>query len=159
MATVAARPLTAAEYLLMPDDGQPTELVRGEIVLMNGPAPRHGEVCCQGANLLRRHLDDNPVGRVITNDAGVVTEHNPDTVRGPDVAYYSFQRVPRGPLPRGYLPVAPELVFEIRSPSDRWTDLHAKVAEFLLAGVLAVAVLDETTETITCSARRRGPAL
>ena len=148
MATIAARPLTAAEYLLLPDTGRPTELVRGEVVPMNLPSPRHGEICCQVAYLLRRCLDDHPTGRVVTNDAGVITEHDPDTVRGPDVAYYGFQRVPQGPLPRGYLAVAPELAFEVRSRTDRWADLHAKVAEYLRAGVLLVGVLDEATEAI-----------
>ena len=35
----------------------------------------------------------------------------------------------------------------MRSPSDRWADLLAKVAEYLAAGVLAVLVLDEESQT------------
>jgi hypothetical protein len=60
------------------------------------------------------HLDRHDTGRLVGNDSGVVTEHEPDTVRGADVAYYSYERIPRGPLPRGrYLTVMPELVFEV----------------------------------------------
>ena len=33
------------EFLMMPDDGVPRELVRGRIVTMNVPAPRHGYFC------------------------------------------------------------------------------------------------------------------
>jgi len=44
------------------------------------------------------------------------------------------------------LPVVPELVFEVRSPTDRWGPILAKVAEYLEAGVTVVCVLDQMTE-------------
>jgi Uma2 family endonuclease len=56
--------------------------------------------------------------------------------------------VPKGPLPAGLLPVSPELVFEVRSPSDRWKELHAKVAEYLRVDVRAVCILDDETRSI-----------
>jgi Uma2 family endonuclease len=138
--------LTAEEFRRLPDDGKPKELKRGRVILMNLPAPRHGEICGQVYYLLRRHFEDRPLGRVVCNDSGVVTEHDPDTVRGPDVAFYSYSRVPPGPIPPGYLAVVPELVFEVRSPTDRWGPILAKVAEYLEAGVTVVCVLDEMTE-------------
>jgi Uma2 family endonuclease len=141
--------LSAEEYRLLPDNGAPTELVRGKLVPMNMPAPRHGEICGNVVFLLRLFLEDKDLGRVVSNDSGVVTEHDPDTVRGPDVAYYSFARVPRGPLPEGYLSVAPEIVFEVRSPGDRWRDILAKVSEYLAASVLRVCVLDPQRQTVT----------
>src|SRR5947208_16588164 len=55
--------LTAEEYMLLPDDGRLTELVRGEVVEMAQPNIRHGEICGQVYYLLRRFLDDHPVGR------------------------------------------------------------------------------------------------
>jgi Uma2 family endonuclease len=97
--------------------------------------------------LVGRFLDDNDVGRLVSNDSGVVTERDPDTVRGGDVAFYSYTRVPRGPLPRGYLPVVPELVFEVRSPTDRWGAILAKVGEYLEAGVTLVCVLDDVSRS------------
>jgi Uma2 family endonuclease len=78
----------------------------------------------------------------------MLTERNPDSVRGPDVAFYSYKRVPRGPLSPVLLPVAPELVFEVRSPSDRWIMLHEKIAEYLGAGVQCVCVLDDENTNI-----------
>jgi Uma2 family endonuclease len=141
MATAEAL-LTAEEYRLLPDDGPPTELVRGRIVPVNMPAPRHGEICANVVLLVGGYARAQGLGRVSCNDSGVVTERGPDTVRGADVAYYSYTRVPRGPLPAGYLPVAPDLVFEVRSPGDRWRDILAKVVEYLDAGVTAVCVLD-----------------
>jgi Uma2 family endonuclease len=93
-------------------------------------------------------LEEHDIGHVLTNDSSTVTERDPDTVRGPDVAYYSYKRVPKGPLPRGLLLVSPELVFEVRSPNDRWNELHVKIAEYLSAGVLTVCVLDDENKSI-----------
>lgn len=141
--------LTAEEYMALPDsfDG-PTELVKGVLITMPPPWPRHGEICAQIVYLLKRYLDDCPIGRVLGNDSSMITERDPDSVRGPDVAYYSYARVPKGPLSRGLLSAAPELVFEVRSSSDRWSKLHEKIAEYLSAGVLSVFVMDDETKSI-----------
>jgi Uma2 family endonuclease len=148
MATAASL-LTAEAYMSLPDefDG-PTELVKGVLVTMLPPWPRHGEICAQVVYLLRRYLDDYPLGRVLSNDSSMITERDPDSVRGPGVSYYSFQRMPKGPLPAGLLSVSPELVFEVRSPSNRWSELHVKVAEYLNVGVQAVCVLDDFTRSV-----------
>ena len=138
--------LTAEDYLGLPDNGVPNELVRGRVVSMNLPTPRHGEICVQTIYLVRRFLDDRRLGRLVSNDAGVVTEQDPDTVRGSDIAFYSFNRIPPGPVPQGYLSVVPELVFEVRSSGDRWGRILAKVGEYLQAGVTVVCVLDQMTE-------------
>lgn len=145
MATVTSL-LTAEEYMALPDSFEgPTELVKGVLATMTPPPPRHGEICAQVVYLLRKFLENHPIGRVVSNDSSMLTERNPDSVRGPGVSYYSFSKTPKGPLPAGLLPVAPELVFEARSPSDRWGKLHEKIAEYLAAGVLTVCVLDDDT--------------
>jgi Uma2 family endonuclease len=93
-------------------------------------------------------LDAHPIGRALSNDSGIVTERDPDTVRGADIAYYSFERVPKGPLPAGLLDIAADLVFEVLSPSDRWSEVQVKVAEYLDAGVRAVCVVDDDTRSV-----------
>jgi Uma2 family endonuclease len=141
--------LTAEQYMAIPDSFEgPTELVKGVLITMTPPPPRHGEICAQIVYLLRRYLDDYPIGRVVSNDSSMLTERNPDSVRGPDVSFYSYKRVPKGPLPPGLLTVSPELVFEVRSPSDRWSEMHIKVAEYLNAGVQAVCVADDGTKSL-----------
>ncbi|MBX6312093.1 MAG: Uma2 family endonuclease [Isosphaeraceae bacterium] len=120
--------LTAEEFGRRPDPGYPEELVRGRIVAMPSPKPRHGEVCGrQVVYLLRRFLEDNDLGRMLSNDAGIITERDPDTVRGAEVAFYSYARLSKGPWPDRYPDVAPELVVEVRSPNDRWRDLYTKI--------------------------------
>jgi Uma2 family endonuclease len=140
--------LTAEEYATLPDTGRATELVRGKIVTMNVPAPMHGYICSNVVALLRAHTDPRNLGRVMSNDSGVVTRRDPDTVRGADVSYYSFDRLPRGPFSNRYLSVVPELVVEVLSPDDRWSDVHAKTAEYLEAGVVVVCVIDPGTESV-----------
>jgi Uma2 family endonuclease len=93
-------------------------------------------------------LDYHDIGHLLCNDAPVQTERDPDTMRGADVAYISYERRPRGPLPRdSYIPEVPELIFEVRSPTDRWSKIMIKVGEYIEAGVKKVCVLDEQTHT------------
>jgi Uma2 family endonuclease len=148
MATVTSL-LTAEEYMALPDsfDG-PTELVKGVLVTMPPARPRHGEICARISFLIQLYLESNPLGRVVTNDSGMITERDPDSVRGPDVAFYSYERIPKGPLPSGLLSVSPELVFEIRSPSDRWGELFVKVAEYLNVGVRTVCLVDDESKSV-----------
>ncbi len=145
MATAEAL-LTAEEYGTMPDDGRRTELVRGRIVEVGQPNFTHGQICGQAAFLLLTFVKEHDLGRVITNDSGIVTHRDPDTVRGADVAYYSFIRLGKEKTPSLYPDVPPDLVIEVRSPGDRWREILAKVTEYLHLGVPVVCVLDPESE-------------
>jgi Uma2 family endonuclease len=142
------RLLTAEEFADLPDSGVPRELLQGMVVEMNVPAPRHGEICWNVARQIGGYAEDQGVGRIVINRSGIITARDPDTVRGGDVAYYSFSRIPRGPLPRGYLNVLPELVFEVRSPTDRWSQVLPKAMDYLETGVLVVCVVDDVGERL-----------
>lgn len=147
--SLATSLVTAAEFSQMPDPGHPQELVRGVIVDMPPPKFRHGKVCNRVANLLTNFVDEHSLGHVLGNDSGIVTEQRPDTVRGPDVSFVSFAKVPRDAEPE-YLTIAPDAVFEVVSPSDRRSEIHYKVAEYLLMGVAAVYVVDPETSRVHC---------
>lgn len=141
--------ITAEQYAAMPcPEGHPTELLHGNVVTMVPPRPRHGQLCARISHLLQNYLDEHPLGHVLTNDSGVITKRNPDTVRGADIAFYSFERVPPGPLPEDLLDIAPDVVFEVLSPNDRWSDVQEKVTEYLEVNVRAVCVVDDTTRSI-----------
>jgi Uma2 family endonuclease len=145
MSPTAATLMTAEEFRLLPDNGRPVELVKGVVVEMSLPTPRHGQICARVSYLLSRFQEDNPLGTVVGNDAAIITQRGPDTVRGADVAFYSYQKVPRGELPIGYMDISPDLAMEVRSRSDRWSAIRVKVNEYLNAGVTLVCVLDEET--------------
>jgi Uma2 family endonuclease len=147
--SIATSPLTAAEFGNLPDPGHPQELVRGVIVDMPPPKLRHGVVCINIGAELRNFCRDRQLGRVFGNDAGIITERNPDSVRGADVGFISFAKIPPGPLP-DYLEIPPDALFEVLSPSNRRGDVHRKVAEYLELGVPAVNVVDPDTSRVHC---------
>jgi len=134
--------MTAEEFGKRPDPGYPEELVRGRVVSMSVPDRRHGYVCGRADRIFGNFVDERDIGRVMCNDSGVITERGPDTVRGADLAYYSYSRLAKGKLPAGIGPEVPELIVEVCSENDRWVEILDKVAEYLNAGVLVVIVLD-----------------
>jgi Uma2 family endonuclease len=141
--TTPPKLLTIEEYARLPDDGRMTELVRGRVVVVTRPSSFHGFVCSKIDRVVGNFVDANDLGRVLSNDAGIITERDPDTLRGADVCFYSYARVPRGPLPEeGYIETTPDLVFEVVSPSDRWPQVLTKVGEYLTAGVAVVCVVN-----------------
>jgi len=136
------KPLTADEYFRLPMPDHPTELVRGDVVEMNQPGYRRGKVSNRIGRLIDESVEANDLGEVASNDSGVITERGLDSVRGPDVAYYSYSRLPKDQEPEGDPEVAPDLVFELLSPSNQWPQVLTKVAEYLQAGVIVAVVVD-----------------
>ena len=141
--------LTAEEYGALLEDGRRTELVRGKVIELPRPKPLHGKVCMEIARLLGNHLHDHDVGHGLANDAGFVMERDPDTVRGPDVAFFSYDRLPPDADLTEYPLVAPEVAFEVLSPGDRPGRLEDKVDRMLAAGVHVVVLVDPRTHTAT----------
>jgi Uma2 family endonuclease len=117
------------------------------------PGFRHGYV--QGR--IYRKLDDfataNQFARV-TVDSGVITERRPDSVRGPDVAVWSYDRLPKDQLPIGYPEVAADLCVEVLSPNDRPGEVRDKVREYFARGVRMVWVADPEDRAVRV---HRGP--
>jgi Uma2 family endonuclease len=140
--------MSADEFCRLYPDRR-AELVEGVVKELPMPGVEHGIICLLIGRLLGNFVEERSLGRVLCNDTWVLTRRSPDGVRGMDVAYISYARLPRGPAPRGRLEVPPELVVEVRSPSDTWTDTFAKVVEFLQAGVDVVAVIDPETRTVS----------
>jgi Uma2 family endonuclease len=150
--SVAAPPpalLTAEEFVRLPDSGRRRELVGGQIVEVPMPPPKHGFLCMDLAASVYNHVRANDLGRVATNDSWVKTRGGPDTVRGADIAFWSYERLARGPVPDGLIPVPPDLVIEVRSPSEGWSDVFIKVGEYLAAGVRVACILDPKSETLS----------
>jgi Uma2 family endonuclease len=151
MSLTSRRPISADEFARMPEtpDGSREELVKGAIVTVS-PPPKfdHGFIQAAIVMLLGRHLAVSPTGRV-TTESGVVTEHDPDTVRGPDVAYWSYARVPKDVPIETYPDAAPDLCVEILSTGERYGRVQQKLGEYLARGVRAVWVVDPADRSVT----------
>lgn len=118
------------------------ELVKGVVKEYPGSGAKHGKVCANIGYWIAEHVHAHDLGHTMSNDSWIQTTTNPDTIRGADVCFFSHERLPRGPVPGGLLSVFPELVVEVRPPKAPWTDMYQKVAEYVIAGVRAVVVLD-----------------
>ncbi len=142
MATATPTKLLTAEEFMAADLGEGTfELVRGEIVFMPPPRPDHGVVCANAVAILWNFGRKSGFGYVLSNDSAVVTERGPDTVRGPDVCFYSFARWPRTEVGSALPPVPPDLAVEVVSPGNRAGQISRKVAEYQGVGTLLVMVI------------------
>lgn len=138
--------ITAEEFLNMPEpeDGSNQELFRGEIVTMAMNQAEHCLVHAQLVWLLKNVVNPGKLGWVLMANA-VTNERDPDTVRGPDISFYSISRVPN--RPHGYNPLPPDLIVEILSPSDRRDAVREKIREYIVAGVRLVWVVDPDART------------
>src|SRR5256884_3451095 len=132
--------LTADElqHVYVPD--KRVELVRGLLVVRELPGMRPARVAMDLALALGAHVRAAGLGRVYA-EAGFKLASDPDTVRGPDIAFIRRDRIP-DPEPTGFAHFAPDLVVEVMSPGDRAGEILAKVADWLSAGTRLVWVLD-----------------
>ena len=127
------------------------ELERGKVIEMPPPIPWHGFITARITRILGQHAETSGVGLVLSNDSGVIVERNPDSVRGPDVSYFtkSFANETEMKLfLRSYLSVPPVIAVEVLSPSDRVNRIAAKVDEYLAFGVKQVWVVDPESKDV-----------
>lgn len=148
--SVEAKPrlTTAEELLCMPRGGEDCELIRGELRKMAPTGGRHGGVENNIAYLLTRHARGTDAGRVLTGDTGFILSRNPDTVRGPDVAFVRAGRPAAEAPPTGFITEPPDLAVEVVSPGDLYTEIEGKVQEWLAFGCRMVWVVDPRRKTV-----------
>ena len=141
-------PVTGAQLLRMPWLN-PCELVGGRIVRMTPTNPTHGRIEVNVAAALKAFVRTQNLGVVMAGEVGVFTTRNPDTVRAPDVLFLSHERDALRTRREGFLEVAPDLVVEILSPTDRSDAVRRKLQEYFAAGVRMAWVIDPATRTVS----------
>ena len=150
-----ARLVTADELLHMPDDGYKYELVRGRLIRMSPPAPRHGIVALTIGARLHAHVRAHHLGAAGT-EIGFKLESNPDTVRAPDIVFFRPEHIPSRDA-RGYYEGPPDLAVEVLSPGDRASDVAEKIDEYLTYGTPAVVVIDPRKRIVVVHRRLTPP--
>ncbi len=126
------RLITAEEFLRMPNppDGSRQELVRG-VIETTPPHSTYNGVCCAEIGYRLSHfLEERNLGHLASNNGGFITERDPDTVRGPDLSFWTRERLPQLPA-EGYVTLAPDLVVEVVSPSDVFARINKKILHYL----------------------------
>ena len=109
----------------------------------------HARAEVKVSSRLEQFVEANGLGSVLGGEAGIIIRRSPDTVRGADVAFISNQRLAKA-SPDGYLDVAPELIVEIVSPNDRWSDITAKLEDYFSVGVQMVWLVDPQRRCVSC---------
>ena len=148
MTTTKEKLLTADDLLVLYSKGVNAELIRGVLCEHVSAGIEHGVIAANFMGEIGSFVKPRKLGRVFGSDAGVRLERNPDTVREPDVAFISAERLPLGVRVRGYSEVVPDLVVEITSPSDSRREVNDKALMWLYFGVPLVWAAHPDTRTV-----------
>ena len=139
--------ITAEELLQMPDDGYRYEIIRGELIQMPLPGLRRGRLTSQLAGHIGNYVEAKDLGITLAV-TGYLLSSDPDTVRAPDASFISRERLDEIGETDGYWPGVPDLAVEVISPNDRYTEVEAKVAEWLEAGTRMVIVVNPRRRSV-----------
>ncbi len=160
MASVLSKLMTAEEFYDFVNTPRNRdrhfELEKGEVVKVSRPGELHGAVCTNGIWLLSGYTRQKNKGYVLANDAGLVLERDPDTVRGPDISLYLEIRKLKQ-LEKKWPKRLPKLIVEVMSPNDRMGKMLKRIAKFLKKGVGMAWLLDPEDETLTIFMPKREP--
>jgi Uma2 family endonuclease len=133
----------------MPDDGFRYELVRGALRKYPLEGHEHGRIAGRITGLLGSHVLASRLGAAYVCGTGFLITSDPDTVRAPDIAFVSRKRLDEVGDVEGYWPGAPDLVVEVISPGDTYTEVEEKVLEWLEAGARMVVVVNPRKHAVT----------
>ena len=138
--------ITGEELAKMGNLGR-CELVAGRIVPMSPTGDAHGGFEGNFYYALRTFVDVHRLGKVRVGEVGIYTRRNPDYVRGADAIYISNERYAQKKS-KSYLDVAPELIVEIMSPGDTWSEVTQKLRDYFAIGVQLVWVADPAVNIV-----------
>ncbi len=137
------------EFLAMPESGERSELIDGEIIAKVSPKYKHSTLQLRLLLALNQWCESSGSGRVRPEWAVVLKRQGQDWVPVPDLTYVSYERLASDweeDLPN---PVPPELVIEIISPGQTFGEMTQKATDYLRAGVSHVWVVDNQAQSIT----------
>lgn len=97
---------------------------------------------------LNNYLDSQSIG--VATGADGMTRLFGDTVRGPDVAFVAWDRMPGGRIPTAAIPdLVPNFVIEVLSTSNTYAEMSRKRREYFHAGVELLWMVDHRARTVT----------
>ena len=146
--TTEAKLLTADDLLRLSGEGVRGELIRGVLCETMATGHRHGTIVVRLSAAILGFAEPRALGTVVASDSGVLLERDPDTVREPDIAFFSAQKIPVNAEIAGYPEAIPDLVVEVTSPSDSRREVHDKARMWLSHGVRLVWVVHPETRTV-----------
>jgi Uma2 family endonuclease len=143
------RLMTAVDFARLGARGERYELIRGELRDISPVGNEHGRVLIRCAMYFGAFVLDNGLGELYGGDPGVIFDHDPDTVRAPDLAFVRAERLPLPPTDSTFLDLIPDAIMEIVSPFDSSRALDEKIADFLARGARVALKFNPRTRTVT----------
>ncbi|MYC94824.1 MAG: Uma2 family endonuclease [Caldilineaceae bacterium SB0661_bin_32] len=140
--------LTADNLLRLYSGGARGELIRGALCRTTPKGLTHGEIVMNLGGALRNFVRPRRLGRLVGSDSGMMLERDPDTVREPDIAFISAQKLPLNVRLSGCFEGAPDLAVEIVSPSDGPREVYHKARMWISFGVPLVWVVDPENRAV-----------
>lgn len=135
------RSMTIEEFAAISEPGR-FDLIRGELVRMPPTGGIHGEIATELTRHVANFVADHRLGKVYIDETGFVLSVEPPIVLAPDLAFVRNDRLPPIEERQSFLRLAPDLAVEIVSPSDRMSQVRAKVDEYLNANVPLLWVIE-----------------
>ncbi len=146
--TIESRLMTADELARLPRGRARHELVRGELRTMAPASFPHGNQANELHLSLGVYVRTHRLGKAYSSEIGFRLMSDPDTVRAPDVAFLSTETLAAAGDVQGYFPGSPDLVVEVISPNDLYTEVDEKVGEWLEHGARLVFVVNPRRKTV-----------
>lgn len=140
---------TADDLLRLYSEGIRGELIRGVLYETLAAGLERGKIAVNMSILVGSFVKPARLGWVIASDAGIRLERDPDTIREPDLAFMSAEKLLLDTPVPGYSEVVPDLVVEIISPNDRPVAVYDKAQMWLRYGVRLALLIDPDTRTVT----------
>ena len=137
------------EFLAMPESGDRTELIDGEIIPKVSPKYKHSTLQLRLLLALNQWCESSRSGRVRPEWAVVLKRNRQDWVPVPDLTYVSYEQLAVEWEEDEPCSVLPELVIEIISPGQSFGEMTSKATDYLIAGVDKVWIVDNQAQSVT----------
>jgi len=143
--TVQEKQLTVEEFWQL-FEGKPYELVHGEVMEITPGVYNHGVTANLIGTILRNFIDRLKLGQIVGAETGF--QLSKKTLRAPDAAFISNEKLKTITDQDKYLPFAPDLAVEVVSKHDTADEVQDKVNLYLAAGTSLVWLLYANLEQV-----------
>ena len=156
-AHVMTEKLSIEQFMRLLDEERPFELVDGQIVYVAPTKFKHSKIAAKLMLALNNHAAEKRLGEAFIETTFILTDaDDANWVRGsrvPDVLYIEANRLAQyeKTMPDWEdkpLVLVPDLVTEIVSPTDSYSDIDRKVEGYLRDGVRMVWIIDPKRQRV-----------
>lgn len=141
-----SEPLRLEDLEFLPADSYRYELWEGRLVRRKASKPRHGIVAGRIVTHLGAYLLQHHIGDIHVADAGFRAGPG-ESLYCPDAAYVSNERMALASLDE-FVPFAPDIAVEVRSPDNTHRQLERKARHYVAHGAQYVWVFYPRTKSV-----------